>query len=80
MRAYLQLKGISAPKLAARFVDNGSVTGIGSITNGEVAADAPTDVYTTDGRKVRSNVMASECLKDLPSGIYVVRGKKYIVK
>ena len=80
MRAYLQLKDVVAPQLAARFVDDGHVTGVGTITNGNLDADAPTDVYSLDGRKVRSAVMASECLKSLPSGIYVVKGKKYVVK
>ena len=80
MRAYLMMKGISAASLAACFVDDGSVTGIGHITNGELDADAPVDVYSTDGRKVRTAVNSSECLVGLPSGIYVVNGKKYLVK
>ncbi len=80
MRAYLMMKGISAASLAACFVDDGSVTGIGHITNGELDADAPVDVYSADGRKVRSAVNSSECLAGLPSGIYIVNGKKYLVK
>ncbi len=80
MRAYLMMKGISAASLAACFVDDGSVTGIGYITNGEFDADAPVDVYSTDGRKVRASVKSSECLAGLPSGVYVVNGKKYLVK
>ena len=46
--------------------------------NGVVVSDgAPFDVYNMQGRKVRDNVTSFE---GLPSGIYIVNGKKVMVK
>ena len=38
---------------------------------------APVDVYTIDGRKVRSQVTT---ISDLPKGVYIVGGRKIILK
>lgn len=38
------------------------------------------DVYTITGQKVRSNVDKDSALKGLPMGIYIINGKKLIVK
>lgn len=43
-----------------------------------ISADA--DVYTLSGIKVRQNVKASGATKGLPAGIYVVGGRKVLVK
>ena len=38
------------------------------------------DVYDLNGRKVAQSVAGSTCLMNLPAGIYVVNGKKYVIK
>ena len=45
-----------------------------------VDAEAPVTVYNLQGIAVRVNVPATEALTDLPTGIYIVNGKKYLVK
>ena len=40
---------------------------------------APADVYSVDGRIVMKNAIASD-IKTLPAGIYIVAGKKVVVK
>ncbi len=54
-----------------------SVTGIERITNGDNALPAQFDVYTIGGQKVRT---AAASLDGLAKGVYIVEGKKYIVK
>lgn len=55
----------------------GEVTGIG---NAVLVRNSASDVYTLTGVKVRQNVKGAEALKDLPKGIYIVGGKKVLVK
>ena len=56
--------------------DDDETTGIENLE--EVpAATEPFDVYDLSGRKVRSQVTS---LKGLPAGIYIVNGKKMIIK
>lgn len=45
------------------------VSGIDTINN----ADNTVDVYTLDGRKLRSSVASSQATDNLPSGVYVLR-------
>ena len=45
-----------------------------------VDAEAPVTVYNLQGIAVRVNVPATDALTDLPTGIYIVNGKKYLVK
>ena len=45
--------------------------------NGIVADEQQFDVYNLQGRKVKSNVGT---LNDLPAGIYIVKGKKVVVR
>ena len=42
-----------------------------------ISADHPVDVYNVQGRKVRSNATT---LKGLPKGVYIVNGRKVVVK
>ena len=47
----------------------------------DMADDAATvDVYNLQGMAVRRNVNAAEALVDMPQGIYIVNGRKHIVK
>lgn len=52
-----------------------TVSGVRDIRPDE--ADRPFPVYSVDGRLVRANALS---LKGLPKGIYVAKGKKYVVK
>lgn len=38
------------------------------------------DVYNSNGVKIRSNVSKSEIASELPAGLYIINGKKVIVK
>lgn len=38
-----------------------------------------TDVYNLLGQRVKTNVPLSEALKDLPKGIYIIDGKRYLI-
>lgn len=59
----------------------GEITGEGTaVENVEVVKNVPMDVYTASGVKVRNNVKAGNATKNLPKGVYVVGGKKVIVK
>lgn len=55
-------------------------TGIVSITKDGEIEDREVDVYDLGGRKVAQSVAGSTCLMNLPAGVYVVNGKKYVVK
>ena len=60
---------------------SGEITGEGLAVDGaELVKNVPMDVYTISGVKVRSNVKAGVATKGLPKGIYIVGGKKVIVK
>lgn len=54
--------------------------GITSIDGIDLAKDAQVDVYTLSGVKVRSNIQRSAATQNLPAGIYIVGGKKVLVK
>ena len=54
------------------------VYSVGSITSiNAIMAGQPVDVYTLTGTKV---VSGATSIKDLPKGIYIIKGKKAIVK
>lgn len=59
----------------------GSITGEGTaVENAVIVKNEAADVYTISGIKVRSNVKAGAATKGLPKGVYVVGGKKVVVK
>lgn len=68
-RAYLALPKSSSARIKG-FALEGSVTGITGITTTETANKA---VYTLDGRRVSNGTK-------LPAGLYIVGGKKVIIK
>ena len=45
-----------------------------------IAEDGTVSVYTLSGRLVRANMKKSEALKNLPSGLYLIGGRKVLVK
>lgn len=76
MRAYLLLRGMTPAAFALKLTDGG--TSVSTVrSNDTVAADSLVNVYDIYGRLLRTNVKPSDCLQGLPSGIYVVNGKKY---
>jgi hypothetical protein len=42
--------------------------------------DGPADVYTIDGKKVKSGENIAKAIQGLKKGIYVVGGKKIVIK
>lgn len=53
---------------------------ITNIQNAAVATSEKVDVYTLSGVAVRRQVKVSEATKQLPAGLYIVGGKKVLVK
>lgn len=72
------LHGASEAINIAVYDGDGTVTDIVRVdANGEAEANAPRDIYNIMGQKVRSNALSTEGLK---SGIYIINGKKVLVK
>lgn len=59
------------------YVNTTPGSGIPSIT---ATSDSRVDVYTLNGQLVRQNVQASQALKGLEKGMYVIKGNKVLVK
>ena len=55
----------------------GEPSALGTI---EAEGDGPVDVYNLQGMPVRKGVIADEATQGLPTGIYIVNGKKILVK
>jgi len=53
-------------------------TGIQNISDGDISQ--PAAVYTLDGRFIRKAMNIQEALSGLPKGVYVIKGKKFILK
>lgn len=81
----IQSTGTSVTKLKPYIVNNNPeedekhTTAIENV-KAEAAAPAMVNVYNLQGMAVRVNVAAADALRDLPAGIYIVNGKKYLVK
>lgn len=60
-------------------VEVGTTTGVTDI-NIDNTDNGPVNVYNTNGQLIRQNVERNEATTGLPSGIYIVGGKKVIVK
>ena len=76
-KAYLALPEVAETSGVRFFSFNLNTVGVGSTLQ---ADDAPVDVYTLSGIRVRSQVKASEAMDGLQKGIYIVNGKKYVVQ
>lgn len=73
-RCYISVTG-GHPTLTINHIAAGEPTSIGSVLrNGEKA-----DVYSINGTRVSSAASASQ-VEALPAGVYVVKGKKVVVK
>ena len=73
-RGYLELEGVF-PKRLNLYID-GEQTGVRLVKGAD--EDVKVNVYTTDGKLVRSAVKRNAALQGLPSGVYVVDGKKCV--
>ena len=74
-RAYLELEG-AAPSQLDLYVDD-VLTAIQSVQSvGD--SDETVNVYTSDGKLIRESVKRSEALQGLPSGVYIMNGKKVV--
>lgn len=81
MRSWLRLNpnsGAKPQRLAMLIDDDDEPTGVIGIDNDGNPTSQPSivNVYTVDGKMVRHDVDATNCLKGLPKGVYVVNGKK----
>ena len=77
---YVPSGSVDAYKVAPVWGDFENILPIGTtVINGVIISDdgKPFDVYNIQGRKVKANTTT---LKGLPSGIYIVNGKKLMVK
>ena len=77
------IQGVEPSELT-HFIDDftvevGTTTGVRDI-NIDSQATGPVDVYNMNGQLLRHNVERSEATQGLPSGIYIVGGKKVIVR
>ena len=82
-RAYINVNGTSEAAGANRLMINlnGEVTGIEDVLGEEAAeADKLVNVISLDGMTVKAGVKKAEALDGLQKGIYIVDGKKYVVK
>ncbi len=68
------------PRSYAVSNQGGTVTGIDNVSADNEDADLPVNVYNIQGMMVRRNVARSAALDNLPAGIYIVSGRKYIVR
>lgn len=60
---------------------NLNIIGISAVENITVDdSDKPVNVYNTQGQLLRQNVIRSQATNGLPAGIYIVGGKKVVVR
>lgn len=74
-RAYLDNAG-GAGSNAYTIVIDGEVTGLATVSTDGTFCTASVNVYSTDGKLLRSNVDSAKALQGLDKGIYIVNGKK----
>lgn len=56
------------------------VTGISHVGVDETTDSKTVNVYSIDGKLIRANVERADAMQGLDKGIYIVGGKKYVVK
>ena len=78
-RAYVTVEGnASMAGVNRMLIDFGDATGIENVQAGE--ADKLVDVVSLGGMTVKAGVKKAEALDGLQKGVYIVDGKKYVVK
>lgn len=74
----LQKGGVSeSDSYLFEIVQQGASTGISVVRN---ADSSSTDVYTLSGQRVRTGVKADVATNGLPAGLYILDGRKVVVK
>jgi hypothetical protein len=73
-----QIKDIDGATVALTLPVNGLLDGICCPVT--VNDTTPVDVYTISGTRIRANMKASAATAGLPKGVYIIAGKKVIVK
>ncbi|MCD8318040.1 MAG: hypothetical protein LUC45_03920 [Paraprevotella sp.] len=76
-RAYLEVEGATLSQINL-YVDNELLTSVrgAGISNASDSDDV--QVYISDGKLIRRDVKRGEALRGLPSGVYIVDGKKML--
>ena len=74
---YLRLHGIVNDDYSSITVDNISISNTTSVGRIDFNATHPTDIYSIDGKLVRSNTALT---RGLSPGVYLVGGKKIVVR
>lgn len=75
---YEPIKGLSkASELSLSLFDDGSITPIETVKVDDLNRDTSGKVYSISGVLMKNNAAD---LNNLPKGIYVVNGRKYVVK
>jgi hypothetical protein len=72
-RAYFHVPTAMGVKALSLNID-GETTGIEALDS-ESAAQLPADIYSVGGQLIRRN---ADSLDNLPAGVYIVNGKKFI--
>ncbi len=72
---------VDAPKVGAWVLASGGSAGVGSVwTDGDSFRNGPAEVYSMTGQKVKVASSETEALQGLEKGIYLVGGRKILVK
>lgn len=82
-RAYIDMNAVPEADASVKGLEiglDGLLTGIAGVEADAETAAATVDVYTVSGVRVRSKVSAASATDGLRPGIYLVNGKKVIVK
>ena len=74
-RCYIQLSNGTSTILSTNHISANETTSISNVLKGSESAD----VYNLSGSKIATNLNASG-VSSLPSGVYVIKGKKVLVK
>ena len=79
--AYATNGALNAPGIITIEELGGVLTGIYDIlTGGGISADGKVKVYNLSGTLVKTGNNEDDVMKDLPKGVYIINGKKTIVK
>ena len=74
---------VKASQIGAWVLESGSSAGIGDIWNdatGNTFRNGPVEVYTMTGQRIRVAATEEEAISGLDKGIYLVSGRKVLVK
>lgn len=76
LRGYFTYNGTNAKGAVINFGDATGIDGVKLDANGNLVVD----IYNVNGQLVQSNANAATATQNLPKGIYIMGGKKVVVK